>query len=135
MSYLLDTNIISELRKNQPSKEVIDWISDINSDELFISCLTIGEIKTGIIKLSSKDKVTSKALDKWLNEILQNYRENILNIDMETSLIWSELMSIDNNNAIDGLIAAQAINHRMTLVTRNMKHYNIYNIKLLNPFE
>jgi len=135
MRYLLDTNIISELRKKQPDKEVIKWFKEINPSQLFVSCITIGEIKIGALKKFKKDKVAGDALLKWVENITKEYVEQVLVVDLETCEEWANLLLIDSTNSIDSLIAAQAIQSNMTLVTRNTKHFDMFSVKLLNPFE
>ena len=134
MKYLVDTNSISELYKKSPDSRVIQWFLSIGFSQLYLSCITIGEIKKGILKLAKKDKIASLKLEKWLEGIIVNYNERILNIDKETCEEWGELMSIDSMHGIDTLIAAQAKQKNMILVTRNTKHYDMFNIKIFNPF-
>jgi len=135
MNYLLDTNVISQLAKKTGNKGVVEWIISHQQENLNISCLTIGEIKTGILKLQKKDVVASQSLQVWLDRLLIDYKDQIITIDLEVCSVWAELMNIDCNNAIDSLIAAQAITKNMILVTRNIKHFKMFNIKLLDPFE
>jgi toxin FitB len=135
MKYLLDTNVVSELRKKVPSNNVIDWFASIHPSQLYLSCLTVGEIKVGILKLAKKDKEASLKLMKWLNSLTADYAKQIIGIDLETSEEWAELMSIDSSNAIDSLIAAQAKQGNMILVTRNIRHYSMFDIRLLDPFD
>ncbi len=135
MKYLLDTNVISELRKKAPNSKVIKWFCNIHSSQLYLSCLTIGEIKVGILKIGKKDQQASLGLMKWLNSLTIDYAEQIIGINLEICEEWAELMSIDSTNAIDSLIAAQAKQGNMTLVTRNVKHYHMFDLKILNPFD
>lgn len=118
MQYLLDTNVISEIRKKQPNFAVIKWFSSIDSMQLYLSCITIGEIKKGIIKLSKTDKETSLGIEKWLNKLVTDYAEQIININLDICEEWAVLMNIDSTNAIDSLLAAQAKQLNMVLVTR-----------------
>ncbi|QCS24880.1 type II toxin-antitoxin system VapC family toxin [Rickettsia parkeri] len=134
MKYLLDTNVVSEIQKKKSNFQVAEWFSIIHSSQLYLSCITIGEIRKGISKLAKKDKIASLKLEKWLERIIIDYNERILNIDKEICEEWGELMSIDSTNAIDALIAAQAKQSNMILVTRNIKHYNMFNIKIFDPF-
>lgn len=134
MKYLLDTNVVSEIQKKKPNPQVIAWFSVVHYSQLHISCITIGEIRKGMLKLSKNDSVASLKLKKWLEELIIDYNERILNIDKEIFEEWGELMSIDGTNAIDALIAAQAKQNNMILVTRNTKHYNMFNIKIFDPF-
>ncbi|CAN0590686.1 unnamed protein product [Ectocarpus sp. 12 AP-2014] len=135
MKYLLDTNIISELKKKTPDQNVVNWFEGIDTDELYLSCITIGELKSGALKKSKTDVKTGKLLIKWIDGLMADYEEQILNIDLETCEIWAELLNIDSTNAIDGLIAAQCLQSNMVLVTRNIKHFNMFDIKLFNPFD
>jgi predicted nucleic acid-binding protein len=136
MNYLLDTNIVSELSRKKPNVDVINWIfAPGQRDKLYLSCLTIGELQVGIIKLRKKDLKAAESLEIWLDTILTEYEDKILTINLETSGQWAELMSIDSTNAIDSLLAAQAKSMNLTLVTRNTKHFDMFDIKLLNPFK
>ena len=135
MKYLLDTNIISELKKKSPNHDVVNWFEGIKTDDLYLSCITIGELKSGALKKSKTDVKTGKLLIKWIDGLMADYEEQILNIDLETCEIWAELLNIDSTNAIDGLIAAQSLQSNMVLVTRNIKHFKMFDIKLFNPFD
>lgn len=135
MKYLLDTNIISELKKKTPDQNVVNWFEGIDTDELYLSCITIGELKSGALNKFKTDDKTGKLLIKWIDGLMADYEEQILNIDLETCEIWAQLLNIDSTNAIDGLIAAQCLQSNMVLVTRNIKHFNMFDIKLFNPFD
>lgn len=135
MKYLLDTNIISELKKKSPNHDVVNWFEGIDTDDLYLSCITIGELKSGALKKSKTDVKTAKLLIKWIDGLMSDYEEQILNIDLKTCEIWAQLLNIDSTNAIDGLIAAQCLQSNMVLVTRNIKHFNMFDIKLFNPFK
>ena len=135
MNYLLDTNIISQLARKKGDSKVIEWILSHKNASLYLSCLTIGEIKTGILRLQKKDIKAAQSLQIWLDGLLNGYRDQILTIDLEVCEVWAQLMNIDSSNGIDSLIAAQAITRNMILVTRNIKHFKMFNVKLLNPFE
>ncbi|ABV76885.1 plasmid stability protein [Rickettsia rickettsii str. Arizona] len=127
MKYLLDTNVVSEIQKKKSNSQVAALFSIIHSSQLYLSCITIGEIRKGISKLAKKDKIASLKLEKWLERIIIDYNEKILNMDKKICEEWGELMSIDSTNVIDALIAAQAKQSNMILVTRNIKHYNMFN--------
>lgn len=135
MKYLLDTNIILELRKKTPDIRVIEWFSNIHFSQVYLSCLTIREIKIEVLKIAKKDKATSLGLMKWLDSLIIDYAEKIIEVNLEICEEWAELMSIDSTNAIDSLIAAQAKQRNMTLVTRNIKHYSMFDIRMFNPFD
>lgn len=135
MRYLIDTNVISELYKKRPHDKVLDWFANIHTENLFVSCLTIGELRSGAIKKSKKDSRAASHIFNWIDEILDVYRDNLLGIDIDTAEIWADFISIDSNNAVDALLAAQAYENNMSLVTRNTKHFMNYAIKLINPFD
>ncbi len=135
MRYMLDTNILSELNRKIPNPKVLAWIDKIPTKLLYISCISVGEIKKGIIKKAKTDKSTALNLENWLEEILITYSNKILNVDLAVCQKWAELLVIDGTNDIDSQLAAQAIVHDMVLVTRNTKHFTKFAVKLLNPFE
>ncbi len=135
IKYLLDTNIISESRKLLPNSQVIRFLQDVDPQNLYISCLTVGEIQKGIAKRRKTDLVAAISLEKWRDTLLRRYFGNIIGIDSKIAKCWGELLAIDSTNVIDSLIGAQAIISDMTLVTRNAKHFVGLELKLINPFE
>jgi toxin FitB len=135
VKYLLDTNVISELFKKKPNKMVIDWFEEVPSDSLYISCITVGELKAGAIKKLSRDKVAGEVLFKWIYQLVSEYDDQIIDIDLKVCESWAELLSVDSTNAIDSLIASQAICENAILVTRNIKHFKMFNLKMINPFD
>jgi toxin FitB len=135
MSYLLDTNVLSETWKVDPDKNVIEWLKAIPSEKLFISVLSIGEIRRGIELLPVGRK--RKRLLSWLEEELTiQFRDNILPIDLEVAERWGFLTATIKRTlpAIDGLLAATAFTHNMKMVTRNEKDFNIAGLEVVNPF-
>lgn len=134
MRYLLDTNIVSELRKKLPDENVIAWLNQIHPSQLYLSNLTIGELRAGALKKAKTDKKLGDILLKWIDDLIMDYQEQIIGIDLAASEEWARLLNIDSTNAIDSLLAAQAISMNFTLVTRNIRHFKMFNIKLLNPF-
>lgn len=134
MNFLLDTNVVSELRKKIPNNSVSQWVSNIAIDSLYISCITLGEIQKGIIKKAKTDIKSSAVLEAWLEKVIEGYVDNTLIIDKDISLKWGEFIALDGANDIDALIAAQASIHDMVLVTRNTKHFTKFPVKILNPF-
>ena len=138
MKYLLDTCVISEFVKPSPNKKVISWINEIPSEMLFISVVTIGEIRKGITKLPDSKK--KQKLTLWLNTILEEYKERIISIDLTVADTWGILQGDAEKNgvpmsSIDGLIAATAYTHNLTLITRNEEDFNNSKISLINPWK
>jgi predicted nucleic acid-binding protein len=135
VNYLLDTNIISELRRPSAHKQVKDWALAIRPQQLFMSCITIGEIKVGALKRFEKNPSEGQMLLDWLEELTSQYSDRILSIDISVAQTWGELLARDSTNPIDALIAVQCITYHMCIATRNIKHFKDFNIKLINPFE
>jgi predicted nucleic acid-binding protein len=139
MNYILDTNIISELVAARPNPKVVHWIQSVDSNQVFLSIIAIGELKKGIEKLPDSER--KGKLDQWLHEdLLIRFEDQILVIDQETMLVWGKLVAHLEMigrpiSAIDSLLAATALQWQYTLVTRNTAHFAIAGIELLNPWE
>lgn len=134
MSFLVDTCAISELIKPRPSPAVATWFEGAVPDSLFVSVLTMGEIRKGIEKLARGHRRTSLAT--WLETQLPSWFENrILPVDVAMADEWGRLLARQNNiPAVDGLIAATALRHRLTVVTRNEKDFALTGVDLVNPW-
>ncbi|MDE0291871.1 MAG: type II toxin-antitoxin system VapC family toxin [Candidatus Dadabacteria bacterium] len=135
MSYLLDTNIVSELRKrDRANPNVVNWFSKRKSSELFLSVLTIGELRQGVERIRMRDSVSAEGLDWWLNRTVREFRDRIINVDRDIAERWGRLGIPDPVPAIDGLIAATALERDLIVVTRNVKHIALTDARYLNPF-
>ena len=133
--YLLDTNVVSELRKRDRCDEnVAAWYTSISDDDLFLSVLTLGEIRKGIELVRDRDPRQAEVLENWLRYVEQNYEGRILSIDADISDAWGRMHKIRNIPAVDGLLAATAKVHNLTLVTRNLQDVEGLGADLLNPF-
>lgn len=135
MSYLLDTNVISELRKRAPNRAVTTWFDAAPSSELFLSCLTIGEIRCGIERLRRKDDAQAQAIEHWLTGLRTIYRDHIAAIDTNVTEIWGRLNAAQQLPVVDGLLAATALVRDWTLVTRNTADFAQCGVRLLNPWD
>jgi predicted nucleic acid-binding protein len=135
VTYLLDTNVISEVRKRRPDAHVAAFFARAKSAELFMSVLTIGEIRTGIERLRRKDEDHANALDQWLAGLCASYADRIITLDAAIAEEWGRLSVPDPLPVIDGLLAATARVRGWTLVTRNVADLRGCGIRLLNPFE
>jgi predicted nucleic acid-binding protein len=135
MSYLLDTNVVSELRKRAPDPNLLAWYADVPSAELFLSVLTLGEIRLGVERLRRKDEAQAASLDRWLIGLSQAYGEHIVPIDKAIADAWARLSVPDPMPVNDGLLAATASVRNWTLVTRNTAHLARSGVRLLNPFQ
>ena len=133
--YLLDTNVVSELRKRDRCDEnVATWYTGVSDDELFLSVLVLGEIRQGIERIRDRDPQQCAALEQWLQDVTRRYAQRILPIDERVSDVWGQLYYIRNVPVIDGLLAATAKVHNLTLVTRNIQDVQGLGVNLLNPF-
>ncbi len=136
--YLLDTNVISQFTKRQPDQGVVDFFEKIKNhqSELYLSVLTIGEINSGISKLTHyRDHQQAEKLQRWLTQLKSEYTNRILAIDSDICTLWGAMLAAtDNTNAVDKLIAATALNYGFTLVTRNVAHMAGTGAQCVNPF-
>jgi predicted nucleic acid-binding protein len=131
--YVLDTNVISELRRPRPHGGVMAWLSTVADDKLHIASVTIGEIQTGIERTRSHDKAKADALDDWLTEIVATY--NILPMDENAFRLWAKMMVGKPDSLLfDGMIAATALTNRMVVVTRNTRDFQNFGVAMLDPF-
>jgi toxin FitB len=137
--YLLDTNIISELRKrDRANPGIIRFFDRLTKQEAisYLSVMTIGELRRGVAIIQHRGDFTqAKSLENWLQTILDNYAENILDFGREEAQIWGRLRVPHPENALDKQIAATALVYDLTLVTRNVKDFAATGVTLLNPFE
>ncbi|MGA2409670.1 MAG: type II toxin-antitoxin system VapC family toxin [Candidatus Binataceae bacterium] len=134
--YLIDTNIISEIRKGRRcDPQVAAWYRAARDDELFLSILVVGEIRQGIERLRPRNAPQAAALENWLGEILGSFGERILPVNERVAQIWGRLNAGHVLPAVDSLLAATAEAHGLTLVTRNVKDIERSGVRCLNPFE
>jgi toxin FitB len=135
MSYLLDTVVLSELRKKRPMPSVLRWVKGQRDTELFVSVVSIGEIERGIESLRSSDLGFARELEQWLETLLNFYGDRILPISATEARLWGRLSSRIGHEGADILIASTAISRGLTVVTRNTKHFEPTGARFLNPFE
>jgi len=135
LSYLLDTNVISELRKGERANpSVASWFADIADEEIFLSVLTIGEIRRGVESVRRRDPDSAAALDSWLARLSEAHRDRIVPVDRPIAEEWGRMNVPDPLPVIDGLLAATARILGLTLVTRNTADVEGTGIELLDPF-
>lgn len=134
MAYLLDTCIISELRRPRCDAGVLAWMSNIEPHEAFLSVLTLGEIRRGIELHRSKDPKAAGALERWLLGLELHYGDRILPITAAIADRWGRLSLSQPLPVSDGLIAATALEHKLAVVTRNVADFQRSGANPINPF-
>ena len=126
MTYLLDTNVLSETRKRQPAAGVADWITAMPPDRLHVSTLTLGEIEQGIARIRGRgDRHQASALERWLREVETAFEDRVLPVTLPVAAAWARQQYAQPLPVIDALIAATARVHGMTVVTRNVKDFEL----------
>lgn len=135
MKYLLDTNVLSEVRRPRGDENVKRWISSIPAEDLYISVLTLGEVRRGIGLLERRDRAQAEVYEAWLITVLRDYEDRILPVDAEAAEEWGRMNVPDRIPIVDGLIAATARVRNMTFVTRNTSDVARTSVRLLNPFD
>jgi predicted nucleic acid-binding protein len=134
VNYLLDTNVVSETRKRQPDPSVIRWLEATGPDAHFVSALTLGEITKDIVQHRRRDPEGADRLARWLTGLRELFTERILAVGDAEATCWGELAGRSALPVIDGLIAATALVHGLTLVTRNTKDFARTGAHLLDPW-
>lgn len=131
--YLLDTNIVSELRKPRPHGAVVSWLEGIPDADLHISAVTLGEIQAGIEITREQDADKAAIIEVWAGQLAAAY--NVLPMSAATFRQWAKLMHRQSDTVYeDAMIAATAIEHKLTVVTRNIRDFERFEVPLLNPF-
>ncbi len=135
MSYLLDTNVISELRKgDRADPSVSTWFAGLAAEEIFLSVLTIGEVRRGVESVRRRDPDSAAALDSWLARLADAHGDRIVPVDRAIAEEWGRMSVPDPLPVIDGLLAATAKILGLTLVTRNIADVEGTGVELLDPF-
>ena len=135
MSFLLDTNIVSELRRGERANAgVVEWFDEQSPRELFLSVLTVGEMRQGIDELRGRNSAQATLLDRWVTGLVQFYEDRLLYVDGDVAEEWGRLRARLRSPVIDGLLAATARVHKLTLVTRNERDFKALPVRVLNPF-
>ena len=136
MSYLIDTNVISELRKgSRCDPNVLRWFDTISDNDIYLSVLTAGEIRRGIERIRRRDPPSARVLEGWLDRLMGDYASHLLPVTHEIADEWGRLNVPDPIPVIDGLLAATARVHRLTLATRNVRDVEATGVACVNPFE
>ncbi len=136
MNYLIDTNVISEVRKGAGcDAHVSAWYASIAGEEIFLSTLVLGEIRKGVERARPRDPRKAAALERWLREVVAAFQGRVIGIDDAVADQWGRMSAIRPCPAIDSLLAATALTHGLTLVTRNERDVAGLGATVLNPFK
>ena len=134
--YLLDTNVVSELRKRERADaNVRRWFDDNAGAEFWLSVLVVGELRRGVESIARRDAEAAVTLRAWLDSTVSDYEDRILPITVTIAERWALLSVPDPVPVVDGLLAATAIEHELRLVTRNVDHVQRTGVALVNPFD
>jgi predicted nucleic acid-binding protein len=135
--YLLDTNVLSEIRKGpgRTRPEVQQWWLGMQNQELFLSVMTLGEIRKGVDRLAARDATQALVLEHWLTDLKDNFRQRWIEITPAIAECWGRLQALRPLPAVDALLAASALTHQLTLVTRNEADFAGLGVHVLNPFQ
>jgi len=132
--YLLDTNVVSELRRIKPHGGVVNWIQSIDDSELFISAVTLAEIQAGIEITKEQDPAKAREIETWLDQVADTFQ--VLPMDGGVFRRWARLMHrVSDTLYEDAMIAATALTHNLKVVTRNVADFKSFGVALLNPFD
>jgi predicted nucleic acid-binding protein len=131
--YLLDTNVVSELRRPRPHGGVLAWLRGVADTDLFLSAITLGELQAGVEITREQDAVKAAAIERWVDRVAET--SQVLAIDARVCRAWARLMHRRSDDLIeDAMIAATAEVHGLTVVTRNVRDFAVFGVGTLNPF-
>ena len=132
--FLLDTNVVSELRHTRPHPYVLRWIDSVSLENLYLSPMTVGEIQAGIEITRDQDTAKAEELETWLNGLLDTF--SVIPVDSDAFRVWAILMHRQSNTLLkDALIAATAIVNSLIVVSRNVRDFQQLGVPVLNPFD
>jgi len=139
MNYLLDTCVLSEFTRRRPDEKVVRWLDQIADEKLFLNAITIGEIQHGIQRLPDSSRKSNLLI--WMNNgLIERFGKRILSLDTATLILWGNLIARMEKSghpmpAMDSLIAATALQHHLTIITRNTNDFQPCGVQLINPWD
>lgn len=135
LQYLLDTTVLSETRKKLADARVLFFLSGVEPSALYISVLTLGELRKGVANKSRSDPEAAKKIGSWVEGLELSFADRILGIDIATAKLWGELSAQRPRPVIDTLLAATAVSHQLTLVTPNVDDVQDIPVQVLDPWK
>ena len=132
--YLIDTNVLSALRKKERDPNLVSWMAGRRTADLFLSVVSIGEVERGIAQQEGRDPACARALSLWLDSVLAIYGSHILPVDVAAARRWGWLSDALGHESADLLVAATALEHGLTVVTRNVRHFEPTGVPVVDPF-
>ena len=133
--FLLDTDVLSALRRRERNPGAVRWVEAQRTADIYISVVTVGEIERGIAQQQQRNPSFAQELALWLDRVLAWYSDRILSVDTATARRWGQLSATLGNDGANLLIAATALEHGLTIVTRNVRHFAPTGVPVLNPLE
>ena len=134
MPYLLDTDILSAIRRKQRDPNLEKWLHSINPAEVFLSVVTLGEVERGITQQRRINPAFAEDLERWLDTILIRYEQCILPLSVNIARRWGQLSGELGHSSADLMIAATALEHKLIVATRNTRHFEPTQVPLINPY-
>jgi predicted nucleic acid-binding protein len=134
MPYLLDTDILSAIRRKQRDPNLEKWLRSMNSADVYLSVVTLGEVERGIARQRRINPEFAKDLERWLDTVLLRYEQRILPLSVSIARRWGRLSGELGHNSADLMIAATALEHNLTVATRNTRHFEPTQVSLINPY-
>jgi predicted nucleic acid-binding protein len=135
VSYLLDTNVISEVRRSSPNPGVKSWFKQASSEDLFLSVLVVGEIRQGVERVRTRDPEQADVFERWLKVLHRDFQDRLLPVSASVAEAWGRLNALSPLPVIDSLLAATALVHGLTFVTRDTSTLEETGVALLDPWE
>ncbi len=133
--FLIDTDVLSALRRGERHPAAVRWIEAQRTTDLYLSVVTIGEVERGIVQQQRRNPPFARDLSVWRDLVISMYGDRILGVDLRTSRRWGQLSGELGHNNDDLILAATALEHGLTVVTRNVRHFEPTGVSVLNPFE
>ncbi|MCY3817033.1 MAG: type II toxin-antitoxin system VapC family toxin [Gammaproteobacteria bacterium] len=131
--FLIDTDVLSALRRRERHPQIARWMSRQRAGDLYLSVVSIGEIERGIIRQERSNPDFARTLALWLDSVIKLYGEQILGVNLATARRWGQLSAKTGNDSVDLLVAATALEHGLSVVTRNVRHFRPTGVDVVDP--